>query len=97
MSSPEGAAQTIVPVGFCAALSGLLNLYRPDPGLTPGAVLCRPFGPEPRPMSVSRQKLVSMVSKKEKREQVFPAPQVVALDGGLWGFVPPNPPIPVSL
>jgi hypothetical protein len=27
--SPKGAAQAIVPVGFCAALSGLINLCHP--------------------------------------------------------------------
>jgi glyoxylase-like metal-dependent hydrolase (beta-lactamase superfamily II) len=47
-SSPEGAAQPIVPVGFCAALQGSSNSLILYPGLTPGATLFRPSGPERR-------------------------------------------------
>ena len=34
--SHGGAAQTVVPVGFCAALSGLFTPYHPYPGREPG-------------------------------------------------------------
>jgi tetratricopeptide (TPR) repeat protein len=59
--SPGGAAQAVVPVGFCAALSGLFTLYHPYPGLTPGAILCRPFGPRSFPEWSSRRKLAGFM------------------------------------
>jgi len=59
--SPEGAAQAIVPASFCAALSGLFNLYHPYPGLTPGAILCRPFGPGSFPEWASRRNVAGFL------------------------------------
>jgi tetratricopeptide (TPR) repeat protein len=56
-----GAARAIAPVGFCAALSGLFNLYHPYPGLTPGATLSRPFGPASFPEWASRRKLTGFL------------------------------------
>jgi hypothetical protein len=43
--SPERAAQKSIGTMACAAPSGLNLALRNNPGLTPAATLCRPFGP----------------------------------------------------
>ncbi len=50
--SPKGATQETVGIVFGVAPSGLLHTQLPNPGLTPGAIFCRPSGP---PIRVSRQ------------------------------------------
>ena len=44
--SPEGAAQVILCEALGAAPSGLILFSPSIPGLTPGAILSRPFGPD---------------------------------------------------
>jgi RNA polymerase sigma factor (TIGR02999 family) len=54
--SPEGATLKSTCRIDCAAPSGLDTTFYSNPGLTPGAILCRPSGPK---LPVSRQKLIN--------------------------------------
>jgi hypothetical protein len=42
---PRRGGTCLLAAAVCTALSGLSDLYHPCFGLTPGAILCRPFGP----------------------------------------------------
>jgi hypothetical protein len=59
MLSPEGAAQSILQIGFSVAPSGLFNFLILTPGLRPGLFSAAPFGAE---IGVSRQKPVKNIS-----------------------------------
>ena len=60
IGSPDRAVQKPGGTMICAALSGLVPPRSVTPGLTPGAILFRPFGARLLIIGgVSRQKLVS--------------------------------------
>ena len=63
--SPEGAALLCkASIGKSVAPSTLNHCVQPAPGLTAGPTHCRPFGPGPWKIRVSRQKLEAIGANK---------------------------------